>query len=488
MKTVNRVSRHREAIESKHLCFQPSVTKELRDAAQRTGISVFILVLLLVMGVGELVYAEGIKVGEEVVLMADGPGRTMRSFPTVAFGPTSSKDSVAAGKGIFLAAWQEGWQGEGGSSRIYAARVDLNGKVLDPKGIELAPCKTGIQEYPQVAFFNGVFLVVWNDMRNGRDCDVLGVRVSAEGKVLDNKPISIAAGPRSQAMPNVAADNKGFMVVWHGFADKNDLPQVFTARVGTDGAVNAPVCLITAFSSSPLIAWNGKEHLVLYAKLHGQKALMTKWLRMDTTGKILSKSGNDSKKLFPYAVNFSICGVSGDKGWLMAYDAARPNWWNRGVATQRIAMITPDGKREAHGKAKDIVGRYGPTDGKVPPNWLDTSFGKGGQRNVGGSAHTPKIFPYGLNAVAADGKYCIAVWQRFHMGGATGMEMINGDILASRADGFSALDKGGVAVAASTDEELNPALAGNGAGKLLCVYEKVVNGKSLICAKILQTK
>jgi hypothetical protein len=46
--------------------------------------------------------AETLKVGDEVVLMADGPGKTMRSFPAVAFG-----------KGVFLAAYREVCQSYG---------------------------------------------------------------------------------------------------------------------------------------------------------------------------------------------------------------------------------------------------------------------------------------------------------------------------------------------------------------------------------------
>jgi hypothetical protein len=98
------------------------------------------------------------------------------------------------------------------------------------------------------------------------------------------------------------------------------------------------------------------------------------------------------------------------------------------------------------------------------------------------------VFPHGGSAVAADGKYCVAVWQRYHLGGATRMQMVNSDILASRVDGYKPLDKGGVAVAVSSDEELNPALAGNGDGKLICIYEKVVDGKSSIAARMLQTR
>jgi len=411
--------------------------------------------------------AGALNVGDEVALMADGPGRTMRSFPAVGFG-----------KGVFLAAWQEGWQGKGGSSRIYVARVGLDGKPLDPKGIEIAPCKTGVQEYPRVAFSGGVFLVVWHDMRNGKDCDVLAALVSPEGKVLDADPIAIAAGPRTQAMPDVAADDKGFMAVWHAFQGEEVFPKLFAARVGPDGSRGEPVAVTDG--ASPRIAWNGSEHLVIYSMNRGKR-----WLRMDRAGKALwnpsARSWSDSIEGDPLC---STCGLSSDRGWLIVYHGGLPNWWYRSVAIQRAARITPEGKKEAPG---DTSGNYGPKGGVPPENWLDTSFGKKTQANVGGSANTPSVFPYGGSALASDGKCCVVVWQRYQMGGASNMEMANGDILASRLDSWRPLDKDGVPVAASAAEEINPALAGNGAGRLLCVYEKVEDGKTRIAARTLQT-
>jgi hypothetical protein len=400
--------------------------------------------------------------------MADGPGQTMRSFPAVAFG-----------KGVFLAAWQEGWHGKGGNSRIFAARVGLDGKRLDPKGIEIAPFNTGVQENPRVAFFENTFVVVWQDMRNGRDCDVLAARISPDGKILDKQPIAIAAGARTQAMPDVAADDKGFMVVWHGFEGEEIYPKVFAARVGPDGSRSQPMA-VASDSAAPRIVWNGGEHLVIHAAGRGKT-----WLRMDTTGKVLPKPN-----VRPWQTSIqghprgSACGLAESDGWLMVYHGGQPNWWHRSVAIQRVVRITPDGRMEA--PPGDNFSSYNPKDG-VPVNWLDTSYGKKTQRNVCGSAHTPTVFPYGGSALAFSGQQCVAVWQRYHMGGASNLDLVNGDLLASRLDGWKPLDKPGVPVAASAAEELNPALAGNDAGKLLCVYEKVVDGITHICARTIET-
>lgn len=422
----------------------------------------------LPVSAGETPAAGGLEVGEEVVVMADGPGKSMRSFPAVGFG-----------SGVFLVAWQEGWQGKGGSSRIFVARVGLNGETLDPKGIEVAPCKTGVQEYPRVAFFGGVFLVVWHDMRNGKDCDVLAARVCPEGRVLDDRPIAIAAASRTQAMPDVAADDKGFMAVWHGFPGDEVFPKVFAARVGPDGSSGEPTAV--ADGAAPRIAWNGREHLVIYAAGRAKH-----WLRMDTHGKPLwnpkARQSSESIEGDPFC---SACALSPEAGWLIVYHGGQPNWWYRSLAIQRAARITSEGKKETPG---DTSGTYAPKGGVPPENWLDTSFGKKTQPNVGGSANTPSVFPYGGSALAADGRHCVVVWQRYHMGGASNMEMVNGDLLASRLDGWRPLDKGGVPLAASPADELNPALAGNGAGKLLCVYEKVEDGRTRIMARTLRIR
>ena len=88
------------------------------------------------------------------------------------------------------------------------------------------------------------------------------------------------------------------------------------------------------------------------------------------------------------------------------------------------------------------------------------------------------------------GPYSVAVWQRYHTGGSTGIDMVNGDIHTGRVDGWKPLDgQGGVAVAATAANELNPALAGNKAGTLLCVYEKILDdGTKRICARTLETR
>jgi hypothetical protein len=445
------------------------------NSKQRSGISIIVLILLIIICVGELAYGQGLKVGDEKVLMTDNrPGKAKRGKPAVAFG-----------KDVFLAAWQEGWHGDGGSSRIHALRLGLDGKPLDAKSIEIAPCKTGVQENPQVAFFNNTFLVVWQDFRNKKDCDVLGARISSQGKVLDKKPISIAVGPRTQAMPNVAADDKGFMVVWHGFQGKETVAKVFARRVNPDGSAGS-LTEVTR-GATPLIGWNGRDHLLVCvdAARGGARAnLHLKIQRMDTAGKILSF---ERKAGYMKSLYNSVCGVPG-KGWMLMRARTVPDFWGwSGPGAQMAYSITSEGKLAADSPSEKY---YDPKARKkvLPLNWLDTSLGKKATRTPH-SRVGKTIWPYGNSALAADGQHCVAVWQRFHTGGATGADLVNGDIMAGRLDRWKPLDgEGGIPVAASPADEFNPAVAGNGSGKLVCVYEKIVDGVTQICARTIEAQ
>jgi hypothetical protein len=289
-------------------------------------------------------------------------------------------------------------------------------------------------------------------------------------------------------MPDVAADDKGFMVVWHGFQGEETIPTVFAARLGADGAAGAPAPVTEG--SSPQIALSGEDYLVACfdARRSGSRlATYVKYVIMDRNAKELFRSTYRENVNYSYSRRFSVCGVPG-KGWVLVCSRALPDFWGwSGPGAQRAYRITPEGKRAADSPSE----QYYDPERKLhvtPANWLDTSMGKETHR-AAGPAHIPSIWPWGESSLALDGPYCVAVWQRYHTGGSTGIDMVNGDIHTGRLDGWKPLDgQGGAAVAASAAGELNPALAGNGAGTLLCVYEKILtNGTKQICARVVVT-
>jgi len=304
-----------------------------------------------------------------------------------------------------------------------------------------------------VAFFNGIFLIVWQDFRNGKDDDVLAARVSITGKVLDPEPISIAAGARTQTLPDVAADDEGFLVVWTGYRDKDKYPHIFATRVETDGTVGQASVLATG--ANPRIAWNGTHHFVAYETVYSQtnRSLLVKWLRMDKTKALQKGSG------------YEIYREAGTK----RYDIDSLPETDGGL----VLVRSHDGHNPWGGACSELA------------TWIDSGGKKGISKKLDYWGPYTKECPYGAAAVASDSIYSIALWQRYHHKGSGSMTMVNGDIYASRVDGHDALEPGGIAVATSPVSERNPDVAGNGVGTMLVVYEKLDNGRAQIVSRFL---
>ncbi len=110
------------------------------------------------------------------------------------------------------------------------------------------------------------------------------------------------------------------------------------------------------------------------------------------------------------------------------------------------------------------------------PGWLDSAR----SRKPGAA------WPWGPSASIWDGKHSLVVWQRHRLDGEKLTNFENCDLIAARVDGYTSLDRAGVPVAATEAEEIRPALACDGAGRVLCVYEKHGRGaRSRIAARML---
>lgn len=153
------------------------------------------------------VAAQPLVAGEAVAVMQTPADARAQLHPAVAYD----------GKGTYLVVWQQGrFYHQSQSADILAARIDSRGRVLDREPIVVCSIGTS-QERPQVAFSGGKFLVVWHDLRNGRDWDVYAARVSPSGGVQEPNGFLVAGGPNNQASPDVAAADDGFLVVWQHY-------------------------------------------------------------------------------------------------------------------------------------------------------------------------------------------------------------------------------------------------------------------------------
>jgi len=396
---------------------------------------------------------EGIEVGKEIVLLEGGPGENIQATPRVAFG-----------KGLYLVVWREGWHGKGGNARIYAARVDTNGKILDPKGIAIAPSQRGVQVWPRLAFGGGNFLVVWQDLRNRKDFDVLGARVSPEGKVLDSTPIALAQAPDNQVLPDVASDGEHFLVVWQGVV--GNAFHKFACPVSAAGAADKAVDL--GFGPQPQIAWGGSDYLLVTARIHLRAG------RLGRNGKPLGKE----RRLIGWwhRKTFSVTSAGRGRGWLvLSSRTPYPDHWGwGGPGAIYCIAVAPDGNETP--EVLELFKASRQPKYTLYPYWLDV-----------GERKRKKTWPHRFSAAAWDGEAYVAVWVRANV--RWDVELYNHDLYASRVEGGRPQDRPGVAVAASPVSETRPALASDGAGKLLCVYEKhQADGTVRLMARTLATR
>jgi hypothetical protein len=296
--------------------------------------------------------------------------------------------------------------------------------------------------------------------------------VALDGRVLDAEPIKVAVGPGTQALPDVASDGSGFLVVWQAIpdGDKKNLYRSYAAPVSAEGKVGAAVDT-GADRPQPRVAWDGKN----YQLAAGVSTSISVWL-LGPDGKPRSKGigvigyGGD---------NFSLSAQPG-RGALLVADRVKGDAWGWGGPTAiRCSLITSEGKL-----ASPWEGQY-PKFGPKDNTWLDSSPYEGEKDPVEANRS-----PWGDTAGAWDGQHSVVVWQRYHVSRrGYVIPMDNSEIMVSRVDQWVPLDQP-IPVAATPLEEKSPALASDGAGRLLCVYTRsgAADGKIQVAARTLTTE
>jgi hypothetical protein len=165
----------------------------------------------------------------------------------------------------WLVAWREGYLNEDVSD-IWCARIAADGKALDPQGVRLTD-GPGIKSRPVAVSDGKGFLVVWEDFRNGKDWDVYGAQVSADGKPAGKNGFLVAGGEHNQARPTATFSKGSYLVAWMGFTKSYG---IHGARVSSDGKVQeaSPLALPTEANQSvitPALGANGDTLLLAVA-------------------------------------------------------------------------------------------------------------------------------------------------------------------------------------------------------------------------------
>lgn len=162
------------------------------------------------------------------------------------------------------------WEGDrGGRWQVLGARVSAGGVVRDSGGFPVLTTQWD-RFHPSVAFDGTNFLVVWQDVGANSVSDILGVRVSRDGVVLDSSPIRVSAAVGEQAQPVVAFGGEKHLVVWEDHRSTGSW--LFGARVTPDGAVLDPQGIAIGWASwrpFQAVTFDGSSYVVAWLDTRG---------------------------------------------------------------------------------------------------------------------------------------------------------------------------------------------------------------------------
>ena len=162
---------------------------------------------------------------------------------------------------------------------IYAARLDASGNLIDTTPIVISQAGY-IQSSPVVGWNGQNWLVAWSTERatDRYANDIMAVRVSPDGRVLDNPAILLAAAPTSidSYVPwAVSSDGTNWAVVWRGLDVAAGIFTIEGARVAPNGVVLDPGGKrlrrdsSNSAASNADLAFAGDEYLMTWRELGG---------------------------------------------------------------------------------------------------------------------------------------------------------------------------------------------------------------------------
>ncbi len=183
-------------------------------------------------------------------------------FSGSAYG-TQASPSIARSETSLLVVWDD--ERITSDKDIFCTRITPEGNILDPVGIAICTAP-GEQTLPQVAAGDFNYLVVWQDYRNDTH-DIYGARIDLDGNVLDPDGFPISTGSAWEESPEVAFDGTNFLVVWTD--DRSMIsPDIYGTRITSGGEIldgsGFQITSETEMEFAPSITYNGSNYLVVW--------------------------------------------------------------------------------------------------------------------------------------------------------------------------------------------------------------------------------
>ncbi|MFH0777815.1 MAG: FlgD immunoglobulin-like domain containing protein [Candidatus Eisenbacteria bacterium] len=190
------------------------------------------------------------------------------------------------------------------TSDILGVRVTPSGTVLDADPIPVSQAASK-QFDADVAFDGTNYLVVWVDNRSG-NYDIYAARVTTAGEILDSCGFVVCALSSGQEWPAVAFDGTDYLVAWSDYRNVNW--DVYGARVAPSGVVldpgGVPISTTSGSQRYPAIAFCGGNYLVAWQDTRAGGKYQVYGARVSTAGAVLDPGG------------IPIAQTSGDKYWI----------------------------------------------------------------------------------------------------------------------------------------------------------------------------
>ncbi len=142
-------------------------------------------------------------------------------IPVCTAGDYQTFPDAVSGEGGYFVVWNDS---RSGGYDVYAARVTADGAVLDPDGIAISTNDSD-QFYPRVDFLNHRWFIAWQDYRNQENTDIFGARVDLNGLVLDPQGIELINQPDDRYLSGITAGSDQLLIAFDGY-----LPDYFTNK------------------------------------------------------------------------------------------------------------------------------------------------------------------------------------------------------------------------------------------------------------------
>jgi hypothetical protein len=174
------------------------------------------------------------------------------------------RPTIAFGGANYLVAWYH-YQASGSMYGIYGTRVSPSATVLDSSGLLIATAANA-QYNPGIAFDGTNYLAIWEDTRIDTCFDIYGIRISPTGTILDQTSIPVCTTEKKQGEPRVIFGGGNYFVVWED--KRNGNADIYGARISPSGVVlepnGIPISMTSPAERYPSVTFDGTNYFVVW--------------------------------------------------------------------------------------------------------------------------------------------------------------------------------------------------------------------------------